>query len=90
MELQAAWEALYALPPAPEPLTDAEPIVQLEAQLSNTQIAFVEVYEQLLAVTEEGKHGKIYAELIRVGVRTLANVPERHRAELEVLLDVAE
>lgn len=68
----------------------------LSDQLTQSQLALCDVYELLLASVPEGTSelaegqtypmDAIYASLIRKGLKTIDNVPERNKANVEALL----
>lgn len=68
----------------------------LSSQLTEAQLALCDVYELALASVPEGTSelaegqtypmDAIYANLIRKGLKTIDNVPERNKANVEALL----
>lgn len=56
----------------------------LQEEVTTTQLALTELYEEM----EVQKMAKVYADLIRKGLKTIEQVPEKLRAEVEELLNV--
>lgn len=61
----------------------------LEQELTNTQIALCDVYE-MIGQKGGGIMARVYADLIRKGVKTIDDVPERLCEEVRRILEVDE
>lgn len=64
----------------------------LTAQVTDLQLALCDVYEATLSQWERRVKlmAKVYADLIKKGLKTLDDVPEQIRAEVEALLESEE
>ena len=55
---------------------------QMQEDITNIQLALTEIYEM-----EVQKMAKIYYSLIKKGLKTIEDVPEKIRADVQALLD---
>ena len=56
--------------------------IALQDEVTNTQLALTELYEEM----EVQQMAQVYADLIRKGFKTLEQVPDKLKAEVEALL----
>ena len=62
-------------------------VESLEGQVTDTQMALCDVYEAMMGGADMAK---VYADLIRKGLKTIDDVPARLRAEVTALLQGAD
>lgn len=68
----------------------AEKNESLGKQVTDTQVALTEVYEMILVQKGVGIMAKVYADLIKKGIKTIDQVPERLREEVKKILEGVE
>lgn len=68
----------------------AEKNESLGKQVTDTQVALTEVYEMILVQKGVRIMAKVYADLIKKGIKTIDQVPERLREEVKKILEGVE
>ena len=68
----------------------AEKNESLGKQVTDTQVALTEVYEMILVQKGVRIVAKVYADLIKKGIKTIDQVPERLREEVKKILEGVE